>query len=118
MVLVNSVSVPVISVRFSVIFAQGYLQEVSGDGGGVEAFSGDGFVGFVFSLLEKSGWLLSPRVALSLGVSGSSTVLVASDPVLLATKTTERSLQGPGCNFYFIQRCLCKDVCVIFYMNQ
>jgi len=94
------------------------LQEISGDDGGVEAFSGDGFVGFVFSLLEKSGWLLSPRVALSLGVSGSPAVLVASDPVLLATKTTERSLQGPGCNFYFIQRCLCKDVCVIFYMNQ
>ena len=158
------------------------LQEFSSDGGGVQVFSRDGSVGFVFSLLEKSGWLLSPRVALSLGVSGSSTVLVASDPVLLAriwplaiicsgvqrlrctscyvpidvaskpyvasleacslrwdsasscklgvhfnvewwlhslaTKTTKRSLQGPGCNFYFIQRCLCKDVCVIFYMNQ
>jgi hypothetical protein len=38
------------------------LREVFGDGGGVEAFSGDGFVGFVFSLLEKSGWLLSPRL--------------------------------------------------------
>ena len=158
------------------------LQEVFGDGGGVEAFSGDGSIGFVFSILEKLGWLLSPRVALSLGVSGSPAVLVASDPVLLAriwplaiicsgvqrlrctscyvpidvaskpyvasleacslrwdsasscklsvrsnvewwlralaTKTTGRSLQGPGCNFYFIQGCLCKDVCVIFYMNQ
>jgi hypothetical protein len=39
------------------------LQEVFGDGGGVEAFSGDGSVGFVFSLLEKPGWLLSSRVA-------------------------------------------------------
>jgi hypothetical protein len=60
------------------------LQEVSGDGGGVEAFSGDVSGVFFFSLLEKSGWFPSPRVALSLGVSGSSAVLVASDPVLLA----------------------------------
>ena len=41
------------------------------------------FSGF-FSLLEKSGWFPSPRVALSLGVLGSSAVIVASDPVLLA----------------------------------
>jgi len=132
---------------------------------------------FVFSLLEKSSWLLSLRVALSLGVSGSSAVLVASDPVLFAkiwplasfgpgvqrsrctssyvpidvaskpyvaslmwdsasscklgvrsnvewwlrslvAKTTGKSLQGPVCNFLFIQECLCKDVCVILYMNQ
>ena len=137
---------------------------------------------FVFSLLEESSWLRSPRVALSLGVSGSSAVLVASDPVLLAkiwplasfgpgvqrsrctssyvpidvaskpyvasfeasslrwdsasscklgvrsnvewwlrslvTKTTGKTLQGPVCNFLFIQECLCKDVCVILYMNQ
>jgi hypothetical protein len=33
---------------------------------------------FVFSLLEKSSWLLSARVALSPGVSGSSAVLLAS----------------------------------------
>jgi hypothetical protein len=39
------------------------LQEVSDDGGGVKAFSGDGSVGFVFSLLEKPGWLLSSWVA-------------------------------------------------------
>ena len=39
---------------------------------------------FVFSLLEKSSWLLSARVALSPGVSGSSAVLLASHPVLLA----------------------------------
>ena len=128
---------------------------------------------FVFSLLEKSSWLLSHRVALLLGVSGSSAVLVASDPVLLAkiwplpsvqrsrctssyvpidvaskpyvaslrwdsasscklgvrsnvewwlrslvAKTTGKSLQGLVCNFLFIQECLCKDVCVILYMNQ
>ena len=132
---------------------------------------------FVFSLLEKSSWLLSHRVALLLGVSGSSAVLVASDPVLLAkiwplasfgpgvqrsrctssyvpidvaskpyvaslrwdsasscnlgvrsnvewwlrflvTKTTGKTLQGLVCNFLFIQECLCKDVCVILYMNQ
>ena len=132
---------------------------------------------FVFSLLEKSSWLLSARVALSPGVSGSSAVLLASDPVLLAkiwplasfgpcvhrsrctssyvpidvaskpyvaslrwdsasscnlgirsnvqwwlrflvTKTTGKTLQGLVCNFLFIQECLCKDVCVILYMNQ
>ena len=132
---------------------------------------------FVFSLLEKSSWLLSAMVALSPGVSGSSAVLLASHPVLLAkiwplasfgpgvqwsrctssyvpidvaskpyvaslrwdsasscklgvrsnvewwlrslvAKTTGKSLQGPVCNFLFIQECLCKDVCVILYMNQ
>jgi len=133
---------------------------------------------FVFSLLEKSSWLLSARVALSPGVSGLSAVLLASDLVLLAriwplasfgpgvqrsrctssyvpidvasklyeasllrwgsasscklgvrsnvewwlrslvTKTTGKTLQGPVCNFLFIQECLCKDVCVILYMNQ
>jgi hypothetical protein len=34
------------------------------------------------------------------------------------TKTTGTSLQGLECNFLFLQGCLCKDVCVIFYMNQ
>jgi len=131
---------------------------------------------------REIGLVAFPRVALSLGVSGSPAVLVKSDPVLLAriwplaiicsgvqrlrctscyvpidvasklcvasleasslrwdsalscklgvrfnvecwlrslaTKTTRRSLQGPRCNLYFIQGCLCKDVCVIFYMNQ
>jgi hypothetical protein len=38
----------------------------------------------LLSLLEKSGWLLSCRVALLLGDLGSSVVLVASDPILLA----------------------------------
>ena len=42
---------------------------------------------FVFSLLEKSSWLLSARVALSPGVSGSSAVLLVSDPILLAKIT-------------------------------
>ena len=50
---------------------------------------------FVFSLLEKSSWLLSHRVALLLGVSGSSAVLVASDPVLLA-KIWPLASFGPG----------------------
>ena len=56
---------------------------------------------FVFSLLEESSWLRSPRVALSLGVSGSSAVLVASDPVLLA-KIWPLVSFGPG-----VQRSRC-----------
>ena len=56
---------------------------------------------FVFSLLEKSSWLLSHRVALLLGVSGSSAVLVASDPVLLA-KIWPLPSFGPG-----VQRSRC-----------
>jgi hypothetical protein len=75
------VLVPVAFYCWSVLLS---LQEVFDDGEGVEAFSRDGSMGFVFSLFKKSGWLLSPMVALSLGVSGSPTVLVASDPMLLA----------------------------------
>ena len=56
-------------------------------------FADDYLVRYVIHLLvqpgwwivfSKSSWLLSARVALSSGVSGSSAVLLASDPVLLA----------------------------------
>ena len=56
---------------------------------------------FVFSLPEKSSWLLSLRVALSLGVSRLSAVLVASDPVLLG-KIWPLASFGPG-----VQRSRC-----------
>ena len=29
-----------------------------------------------------------------------------------------RLLQGPRCNFYFLQGCVCKDADVIFTMNK
>ena len=165
------------------------LRGTSGEGDGARVdgrraiFTYDYLVRYVIHLLvqpgwwfvfSKSSWLLSARVALSPGVSGSSAVLLASDPVLLAkiwplasfgpgvqrsrctssyvpidvaskpyvaslrwdsasscklgdrsapfrslvAKTTGKSLQGLVCNFLFIQECLCKDVCVILYMNQ
>jgi len=50
---------------------------------------------FVFSLLEKSSWLLSPRVAFVAGCFGVAAVLVASDPVLLA-KIWPLTSFGPG----------------------
>ena len=57
---------------------------------------------FVFSLLEKSSWLLSHRVALLLGVSGSSAVLVASDPVLLAKIWPLPSVQRSRCTSSYV----------------